>query len=498
MDILAQIEQDCTPEVARAFLEIATDYLAQTRDRDGRVSTDATPEALAARFAEPLPRAGKPVAEIVARLRRDVVPDSNHLYHPRYVGHQTSPPLPAAIWTESLIAALNQSVAVWEMSPVGTVIEHQVIRWLSDLVGYGPDAGGTVTTGGTEATFTALLAARSAILPQCWTDGVPERAPVIVCGDHVHYAVTRAAGMLGIGVRNVRMVPSRDFQMDVQALRAVLDDVRTDGREVLAVVATAGSTPTGAFDDLEAIGMLCADRGLWLHVDGAHGASALLSARHRHRLRGIERARSVAWDPHKMMLLPLQCGTVLVRDGRDLDLAFAQRAPYLFHDRESERQWDLGVRTLLCSRRADVLKLWVGLQRYGADGIGTLYERLCEIARDMYDAVEEHRSFEALHVPESNILCFRHIGAPGEAAACSRSGRPPDSTSLDSFNRTLRDRYNRSGAGWITSTVLDGQRVLRATVMNPRTSAADVHEVVAGLATVADDLLMAREGPPVL
>jgi L-2,4-diaminobutyrate decarboxylase len=234
-----------------------------------------------------------------------VLPDSNRLYHPRYVGHQVSAPLPAAIWTESLVAALNQSLAVAEMSPVATVLEHRVIQWMCELAGFGPNAGGTLTSGGTEATFTALLAARAAALPDAWSDGVGAHPPVVVCGEHAHYAVTRAVGELGLGLKSAVVVPSRDWRMDTEALAVTLDRLAGERRRVMAVVATAGSTATGSFDELEAIGPLCHERGLWLHVDGAHGASALLSETHRHRLRGIGFARSIAWDPHKLMLLPL-------------------------------------------------------------------------------------------------------------------------------------------------------------------------------------------------
>ena len=460
-DILAALDADCGPDVAHAFSALAVEYLAATRDPSSRVSTSHSRTELAARFDEPLPLHGRPVSEIIARLRDEVLPDSNHLYHPRYIGHQVSAPLPAAIWTESLTAALNQSIAVWEMSPVATIIEHQVIRWLTTLAGYAPEAGGTLTTGGSEATFTALLAARAALLPDSWANGVAN-PPLLVCGEHAHYAVTRAAGALGLGLRNVRVVPSVSHRMDPRALVATLEAA---DRPVMAVVATSGSTATGSFDDLEAIGEICTARGIWLHIDGAHGASALFSPTHRHRVRGIEHASSIALDPHKMMLLPLQAGTLLVRDARVLDAAFAQQAPYLFHGNDAETLPDLGPRSFLCSRRADVLKLWVSLQRYGAGGIGALYDHLCDVARALYDAVCEHPAFEAVHEPECNIVCFRRRGS-------------------DELNRQVRESYNRSGAGWITTTMLDGRRVLRATIMNPRTTTTDVQAVLAGLASI--------------
>jgi L-2,4-diaminobutyrate decarboxylase len=355
------------------------------------------------------------------------------------------------------------------MSPAGTVVEAQVIRWMCELAGLGPEAGGTFTSGGTEATFTALLAARAAALPDAWEHGVGADPPVIVCGEHAHYAVSRAAGALGLGLKQVVRVPSREFRMDVGELERALERTAAEGRRVMAVVATAGSTATGSFDDLAAIADACAARDLWLHVDAAHGASALLSPRHRHRLRGIERAHSIAWDPHKMMLLPLSAGMVLVRRETDLEAAFAQQAPYLFHGSEG-RRWDQGTRSFQCSRRFDALKVWVALQRYGADGIADLHDLLCERARQLHAAIIAHPTFAAVHEPESNIVCFRYAGdAPGEAE-------------LDSVNRRLRESYNRSGEGWITLTVLDGRPVLRVTVMNPRTTRAHLDRLLEGLA----------------
>ncbi|HEY5440679.1 MAG TPA: pyridoxal-dependent decarboxylase [Gemmatimonadaceae bacterium] len=473
-NLLADLEADMSAESAARFTDLVVEHLASTRAGDGPVSTSLSSEQIAARFDEPLPLEGASLESVVGRLRDEVLADCNRLTHPRAVGHQVSAPLPAAIWTESIIGALNQSVAVAEMSPTATVLEHRVIRWMCDLVGYQAGAGGTLTSGGTEATFTALLAARAAAIPDVWTNGVGANPPVVICGVHTHYAVSRAVGELGIGMRNVIVVPTRDWAMNTDALAEVLDRLDDDGRPVMAVVATAGTTATGSFDDLQTIGALCDAHGVWLHVDAAHGGSALLSQRHRSRLRGIEHARSIAWDPHKMMLLPLAAGLLLVRDERVLESAFSQRAPYLFHGGDGERVWDQGVRSFQCSRRADVIKLWVALQRYGANGIGALYDRLCDVTMAMHDMLVAHPSFAVLHVPTSNILCFRYVG-DGSL----------DDEALDVVNRELRERYNRSGAGWITATELDGRRVLRVTIMNPRTSEHHVREIVEGLAREA-------------
>jgi L-2,4-diaminobutyrate decarboxylase len=478
--VLSDIERDSSLEVAEAFARLVSRYFESTRDASGPVSTPLSAEELARRFDEPLPRDPQSIADVLIRLERDVLPDCNRLTHPRSMGHQVSAPLPVAVWTEALTAAVNQSGAVWEMSPVGTVIETQVVRWMCDLAGLGPDAGGTFTSGGTEASFAGLLAARHSAIPDAWTRGVGADPPVVVCGEHAHYGVARAVGELGLGVNRTVVIPSIGFRMDVRALERELDRLHREGASVMAVVATAGTTATGSFDDLETIGALCERRGIWLHVDGAHGASALFSHGHRHRVAGIHRARSIAWDPHKMMLMPLTASVVLVRDEADLEAAFSQRAPYLFHANHGERRWDQGLRSFTCSRRIDAFKVWVALQRHGADGLAALYDHLCENARTLHALIESRRDFIALHEPESNILCFRYV-----------DDGTLDDDRLDAINLQAREHYNRAGTGWITTTMLGGRRVLRVTLMNPRTTESDLERTLEDLAATARGLVAA-------
>jgi L-2,4-diaminobutyrate decarboxylase len=280
----------------------------------------------------------------------------------------------------------------------------------------------------------------------------------LVHGEHAHYAVQRAAGVMGLGTDNCVAVGSTpEFKMDPVQLGAVLERLHKEGREVLAVVGTAGCTAVGAFDDLEAIADLCDRYGIWMHVDGAHGASALLSEKHRWRVAGINRARSVAWDPHKMMLMPLSAGMVLVRDGKDLERAFAQSAPYLFHGAESEVELsaDLGKRSFQCSRRADVLKVWVGLQRFGAQGLGAYYDMLCHAAMHAYGLLSSGDGKGPLHQPEANILVWNAESSEDAASEAIRSGLHELSP-------------------WVSSTRLSGRKCLRITMMNPRTSENDL------------------------
>ena len=477
-ELLAMLEADMTLDAARPILELAAAYFADTRRGEGPVSTWHSAQVIADRIAGPMPRNARALPDVARRLSSLLLEDVNRLAHPMYIGHQVSAPLPAAVWTDALISALNQSQAVREMSPSFTPLEHQVIAWMTDLVGWDEQAGGTMTSGGTEATFAALLAARSRAVPDAWTNGLGAQVPVVVCGEHAHYAVSRAAGAMGLGVSRVSIVPSRALRMDIDALRERLAALRADGTRVMAVVATAGCTATGSFDDLDAVADLCDefadDHGpLWLHVDAAHGGAAMLSPRHRHRVQGLARSRSLAWDPHKTLMLPLAAGMVLVRDQDDLTRAFTQEAPYLFSSGSDAQIWDMGPRSFQCSRRADVLKLWVAIERYGADNLARLYDRLCRMAQTLHALLSARGDFTPLHEPMSNILCFAWT-PPGVAAE-----------DLDVLTDTLRERYNRSGRGWITATTLDGRRVLRITVMNARTDETHLAKLVDGLVAEA-------------
>lgn len=474
IDPLSLLEADTSLDAARPILELAANYLTGTRSGEGPVSTWHSAEVIADRLSEPLPKRSRPLADVARRLSSMLLSDVNRLAHPMYIGHQVSAPLPAAVWTDALISALNQSMAVREMSPSFTPLEHQVVEWMTDLIGWDSRAGGTMTSGGTEATFTALLAARSRAVPNVWAHGLGAHAPVLVCGEHAHYAVARAAGAMGLGIQRVITIPSVDHRLSIPLLREKLGALRAAGTRVMAVVATAGCTATGSFDDLEAVADACDefadDHGpLWMHVDAAHGGAALLSSEHAHRVRGIKRARSVAWDPHKTLLLPLAAGLLLVREEHDLEAAFAQKAPYLFNPNDDARAWDIGPRSFQCSRRADVLKLWVAFERYGTDALSALYEKLCRTAGALHALLDSHAQFAPMHAPESNILCF--------------AWNPPgvELSERDALTDALRERYNRSGRGWITATTLDGRRVLRVTVMNARTDVPHVQALVEGL-----------------
>jgi len=383
-------------------------------------------------------------------LIRSLMENAIQLHHPAYMGHQVCPPFPSAVIADLVISTLNQSTAVWEMSPIGTVIEQEVVRWLADRVGYPATSLGTAVSGGSAANLTALLAARAR-----WIDsGRAGKRPVILCSADAHYSIARAASVMGI--HDVVKVPTDDqHRLDLNALEAALRE-----NQAMAIVATAGSTATGAFDDLRAIAALRDKHDTWLHVDAAHGASVVLSDRLRPLVDGLDLADSLAWDPHKMLWMSLSLGVLLVRDGNWLRRAFEADAPYLFN---SERAGDnIGEMTIQCSKRADAIKLWLTLQMFGTRPFVEAMEHVTDVTRYLYDVVAASDDFEAMHIPRFNIFCFRH-------------------RSDDETNAALRERLIRSGQAWITSTLLKGQRVLRVTMINPRTERGDVDRMLAAL-----------------
>jgi L-2,4-diaminobutyrate decarboxylase len=380
-------------------------------------------------------------------LARLVTRYSNHLHHPSYMGHQVCPPLLDSATADLLISFTNNSTAVFEMSPIGTAIEKEIVRWLADLAGYPETAEGTAVSGGSAANLTALMAARARFVSDSNTGG---KRPVVITSADAHYSIARAAAILGIPKADVLKVPTDDaHRLDVDALEEALAAVEArDDAATLAIVATAGSTATGAFDRLDEIALLRDRYRTWLHVDAAHGASVLLSERYARLVRGLERADSFSWDPHKMMWMPLSLGTVLVRDGIWLRRAFEADAPYLFHAGSE----NLGEMTIQCSKRADAIKLWLVLRSRGTAPIVEALERVTGLTRYLHDRITASDDFEAVHEPELNILCFRKRGLDDEQTA------------------ELRDRLIRSGRAWITTTILRGERVLRVTMMNPRTT----------------------------
>jgi L-2,4-diaminobutyrate decarboxylase len=314
-----------------------------------------------------------------------------------------------------------------------------------------------LTSGGAQANLTALLAARQQTAGwNIWKEGISSGPPLrILASEHAHYSVSRAAGIMGLGVDAVVKIAADDQgRMSVPALAEMHRQTAGYGARILAVVATAGCTPTGSIDPLAEIGAYCREQNLWLHVDGAHGASALLSAQNRSALRGIELADSVVWDGHKLLYMPAAVSAVLFRNPAHSYAAFAQEASYLFQGHSNEEEtYNVSYRTLECTKRMMGLKLWAAFSLYGATGLGELVDKVFATARLLAEKLQSAPDFELLMPPQTNIVCFRH-------GSGDQSG--------------LRKSLVESGAFHLTQVNLHGKVWLRATLMNPFTAESDL------------------------
>jgi len=380
-----------------------------------------------------------------AEFLRTYLAEGTRLHHPAYLGHQVAAPdFPAAL-ADLVHGVSNNPMAIYEMGASAATVEFEVLRWMLGKVGFGESGGGVLTHGGSLANLTALLAARASVAPEAWTEGVPGDLALLAPASS-HYSLTRAAAILGLGERAVVPLEVDGLgRIDVTRLPGALERVRRAGRRPMALVANACATGTGLYDDLRGIGGFCAANGVWFHVDGAHGASALLSEEHRHLLDGIELADSLIWDAHKMLRTSSLAAAVLTRRAGDLDAAFRQRASYLFY---GEQGFDLIGRTVECSKAELGLKVFLNLAWRGERGLGEYVASRYATAHRFWELARERPGFECPYEPESNIVCFRY-GAGDQA--------------------DLRERLMEDGAFQLTSAEVGGVRHLRVTVMAPAT-----------------------------
>jgi L-2,4-diaminobutyrate decarboxylase len=414
-------------------------------------------------------------------LLDDIVAGSTHLHSPGNVGHQLSVPLPLATLCDWLSAFLNNSTAIFEVSAAGTAMEQAVVRWMTRHLGWTERADGAFTSGGSLANLMGLLAARHERAGfAAWREGGHAGPPLAaLASSQAHYCSGRAVQLMGWGEAGLMKVGTdARFRLRPELLEESKAAVERQGRRLIAVVASACSTATGSYDPLEPIADFCERHGLWLHVDGAHGASALLSPKYRGLLRGIERADSVAWDAHKMLMMPSLATGILFRDGGVARRLFAQEASYLFHD-EAVESCDLGQRTIECTKRMLALPLYVCLATYGeglfADHVTSCYDK----ARAFADAVAAQPDFELALEPQANIVCFRYL---------PDTLRRADRAEQNRWQSELRSRVLARGAFYLVQTQLGDTVYLRTTIMHPLTTADHLESLLDELRRAAVEL----------
>jgi L-2,4-diaminobutyrate decarboxylase len=486
-DIHAAYSADNFKTAAQVWLELLGEHMARVTSGDSPVLNWNEPAA-AIRLAEQFLVEGSQFTNSDSLMQRfrcimqQMLDSGQNLHHPHYIGHQVPASVPLAGLFDAIGSVTNQVMAIYEMGPWSTAVEHALVRALCGKVGWDADASsGLLTHGGSLANLTALLTARNVMLPDIWERGVPEDAVLVAHAD-AHYCVTRSAGILGIGTAQVVRAKLDDQRrIDAALLEETLAKLRRENRPIIAVSACACATPTGAFDPLSDIADACRRHDVWLHVDAAHGGSLLMSRTHRHKLAGIEQADSLVWDAHKMLFVPALCAAVLYREKNHQFETFRQDAPYLFDPSEpGMAEIDSGMRTIECTKRATGFGLWGIWSLMGDAVFEQMVDHVIDLATQFHGMLDTAVDFEPLHEPECNIVAFRHLPE-------SLRGREPET--MDWFQRELRSRLIRSGRFYIVQTQLGQHAALRIAIMNPITTADDLKELLDALSESGRALL---------
>ncbi len=372
---------------------------------------------------------------------------------PLFLAYVGSSGLETSVLASALMATYDANLAT--AAGAADLLDRQAVRWVAEFVGF-PAVEGHFTSGGQTSNLTALLAAREQALPGAREHGVAGYRTAVYCSDEAHHSVVRGVEAAGLGRRALRRIPTDDRRrMRVDALADALARDRADGITPMAVVATAGTTLTGAVDPLDGIADVCAESGMWLHVDGAYGLPAAATASAGHWFTGLDRADSVTVDAHKWLGMQKSCSVVLVRRRGALRAAFGHEERYMLHDEDAGNPVDS---TFEYSRPFRSMRLWLSMRVHGAAQFRTWVETTLQNAARLTDAVRAHPEFELLHEPMLSTVCFRHVPA----------GLPADR--LDVHNERLARAMQRDGRVFLAPAEVDGHTCLRACFVNFRTT----------------------------
>jgi glutamate/tyrosine decarboxylase-like PLP-dependent enzyme len=460
---------DLSPEEVRRLGYAAADAVAESREKlvqrpvFGKIGADA------ALFDEPVPEEGQPIEKTLAFVRDHVLPFPMGNSHPRFYGFINATADPVGIAADYMAASMNPNC--WGGDHAAIHVENRVMKWIAELLGYPADAEGILVSGGSMANFTALAAARRAMVPgNVREDGLSgEGRPrlVVYASDQVHHCVDKAVDLLGIGTKNLRKIATDEtFRMRTDLLaEAVAKDLR-EGLTPAIVVGTAGTVNTGAIDPLDELADFCRREALWFHVDGAYGAMARLSSKLAPLFSGMERADSIAADPHKWLYVPYEAGATLVRRPGRLAAAFRKFPEYLATDPDSPfpgPAW-FAERGVELSRSFKALKVWMGMKTHGRAGYARAIENDVALAHFLAREVDRRPDFERLAPTVLSITNFRY--------------RPKDSKAsdeeLDRINRSIVNRLVGDGSFFLAPTILKGRTALRICIVNFRTRQEDL------------------------
>ena len=455
-----------------SVIQLMSDYLGNLRDRG--VYRHMFSGRIRDRLDATLPTKGTDFDALLRVFREDIIPFSRQNAHPRMFGYVQSPGTPIAAFADLLASTLNANLTVWRSAPAPVEVERLTIDWIRQILGFNAEAGGLFVSGGSMANLAALAAARQ-------TKDCSSGRLRIYASSETHFSIVKAAALLGIGRENVcHIAVDERFRIRTDDLVVKITADLEAGCVPLCVVANAGTVNTGAVDPLAEIREIANRFQLWMHVDGSYGALAILAKSARELFAGIERADSVALDPHKWLYLPVDVGCVIYRDPEIVHAAFAHEAEYTrIIGQEADEAfafWDYGPEL---SRRFRALKVWMLLKGVGVDALSEAIENNLACARHLESMVRASDDFEMAAPVELSIFCFRHMPAQ------LRNESPK---TIDAFNERLLVALQRDGSSYLSNATLGGRFALRGCVLNYRTTLHDIEILLDDLRRVAKSL----------
>ena len=503
--------RDAMEQLGAATWRVALDFLYGTAVHRAMGDPASYGDLRRAYFGErneptAAPSAPTPAAAVLDEFAARVAGGLMNAQHPRQFGYFTPPPLPISIMGELLTQMANQGVDVWHAGPLAAFVEEDVVRWLCDLMGYGPASFGLLTSGGVMANFMGMALARDVHLGRLLAAGRPPRGALlegvrVYTSDQTHFSIARSLDELGFPPETLVVIPADEgFRLRGAAVAAAVTRDRAAGLTPFAIAAVAGSTNTGSVDAVAELADVAAAEDLWLHVDAAYGGAARLSKRDGGRVPDLDRADSITVDPHKWFFQAYDIGGLVVRDGRYLGITFGGRSPEYYRGGETPGSgaatghpndandghgdhaeqlnfYKLGFEG---TRRWRALKLWMSWKHLGTEGFGRLIEANDDLAAHLARRCAEADDFEAIpEVPELSVVCFRHLPGGRDAALAGPSAE------LDAHQDALQAALERSGDGWLTTTRLRGATWLRAGIVNYLSTEDDIDHLLETLRSLA-------------
>ena len=455
-----------------SVIQLMAEYLGGLRDH--KVYRHISSRDIRDSLDPALPTKGIDFDALLKVFRENIIPFSRQNAHPRMFGYVQSPGTPLAAFADLLASTLNANLTVWRSAPAPVELERLRIDWIRQILGFNAQAGGLFVSGGSMANLAAIAAARQA------KDDSSGRLRIYASSE-THFSIAKAAALLGIGRENVRLVDVDEcFKIRVDDLVAKITADLEAGYLPFCVVANAGTVNTGAVDPLAEIREIADRFQLWMHVDGSYGAFAVLAKSARKLFAGLERADSIALDPHKWLYLPVDVGCVIYRAPEIARAAFAHEAEYtrIIGEKADEAFafWDYGPEL---SRRFRALKVWMLLKGVGLDSLGEAIESNLACARYLESMVRASDDFEMVAPVELSIFCLRHVPVQ------LRNKSPQ---AIDAFNERLLIALQRDGSSYLSNATLAGRFALRGCVLNYRTTLRDMEILLNDLRRVAGSL----------